>query len=121
MTHAELQENVLTCIPSESLKKAIRERNILFEYSDLLTVAYRYARTFDERLRFLELIAAEADEEASAAARRIIEYENRKLSDLKTPVAGEVYELTVTERSKYEHRQMCDSFETAQSLFRRFV
>lgn len=121
MTHGELQKIILTCIPSESLKRAIRERNILFEYPDLLTVAYRYARTFDERIRFLELIAAHADEEVSVAARRIDDYEKRKLTDLKTPAAGEVYELTVTERGKYEHRQLCDSFETALSLFLRFM
>lgn len=121
MTHAELQNTILTCIPSESLRRAIRERKLVFEYRDLMTVAYRYARNFDERVRFLDLLAAQADAETAEAARRIAAQQRRMMETFLAPCPGEVYELIVKEKSHYTHRALCASFETAKRLHQKFL
>lgn len=121
MTRAELQETILTCLSSESLKRAIRERNLLFGYPDLLTIAYRYHRTFDELLRFLDLIAAQADEGTAEAAKRIAARQRWMMETFLAPCPGEVYELTVREKGGYTHRALCASFDTAKRLHQKFL
>lgn len=121
MTHRELQEIILTCIPSESLKQAVRGRNLLFEYADLLTIAYRYHRTFDELLCFLDLLGEHADAETAEAARRIAARQGRMMETFLAPCPGEVYELTVREKGGYTHRVLCASFETAKRLHKKFL
>ena len=120
MTHRELQEIILTCIPSESLKQAVRERNLLFGYPDLLTIAYRYHRTFDELLSFLDLLGGQADAETAEAAKRIAARQRRMMETFLEPCPGEVYELTVQEKGGYTHRALCASFETAKRLHQKF-
>lgn len=121
MTHAEIQETILTCLSSKSLKRAIRERNLLFEYPDLLTIAYRYHRSFDELLCFLDLLSEHAESETAEAAKRILVYQKRQYERFITPCPGEVYELVVKEKCKYEHRALCASFKSAMSLHGKFM
>lgn len=121
MTHTELQETILTCIASESLKRAVRERNLLFGYPDLLTIAYRYHRSFDEMLCFLDLLGRQADAETAEAARRIVARQRRMMETFLAPCPGEVYELTVKEKCGYTHRALCASFEAAKRLHKKFL
>lgn len=120
MTYAEIQETILTCISSKSLKQAIKDRKLLFEYSELLTVAYRYARSFGERLRFLSLLGEHADAETAEAAKRILAHQKGLYERFVTPCSGEVYELVVGEKNDFEHRVLCASFEMAMRLRGKF-
>ncbi len=121
MTHADLQEAILACIPSESLKRAIRERKLIFEYPDLLSIVYRYARTFVEKSRLLSLLCGHADRETAEAAGRILAHEKIMYERFVTTSPGETYELVIEEKGGYEHRALCGSFETVLRLHQKFL
>ena len=52
----QLQQEILSCVWSTDLKNYIKEHSYIFSSTELLSIAYRFAPTYNERLRLLQLL-----------------------------------------------------------------
>jgi len=118
-----IQNEIIACLWSEDLKRYIKETGFLFSEQDLLAIAYKFAPTFDERLRLLELVAGNCPG-VSNHARKCIAYQEKCLTHFQTCQPGQVYELKIlddpSDRDCCEERYLCESYEAALEMIDGF-
>lgn len=116
MNHAQLQEEIISSFRSEDLKRVIAERHHVFSGEELLSIAYHYAPSFDERLRQMQLIADYAPS-ASEHARRCIAWQKGLLDEFVRADENQIYELHIRETpDSYDERYLCASYETTLEM-----
>lgn len=118
-----VQKVILSCLWSEDLTRHIEETGFRFSEEDLLTIAYRFAPSFAERLRLLELVA-ENCLTVSDHARRCITYQEECLAHFLCHSSHQVYELKIlddpSDPHNYEERYLCESYEAALEMIDGF-
>lgn len=120
MNKHQLQQEILSCLWSTDLKRYVAEHNYTFSTVELLSIAYHYAPTFQERLRLLGLLADHAPE-VSEFASQCIRFQNDCLARFCRHGDNEVYELRIKEEpDAYEERYLCASYETALDMIDGF-
>lgn len=113
MNHHQLQTEILNCLWSEQCKENIAAQNYIFTAEELLCIAYRFAPSFEERLRLMTLLADHAPD-VSEHAKRCISWQKACLERFQTANANEVYELRIKdEPDAYEERYLCASYQAA--------
>lgn len=120
MNHQQLQREVLSCIWSRDLKKYLEASGHVFTEMELLGIAYRFAPTYEERLRLLRLLA---DHSTSVAeyARRCIAWQQKCLALFCRAGACELYELRIKDApDAYEERYLCAAYDTALEMIGAF-
>ncbi len=109
----DLQETMTGLFRSESLKKKIYETSHTFSAEECLSIIYRYAKDFDERI-VLWTVLEKAAPSVSERAEKCINWQFDELDMLKKCGEGEVYELHIKETpSSYDERYLCTSFDAA--------
>lgn len=116
MNKQQLQQEVLSCIWSADLRKYIAEKSYIFSNMELLSIAYHFAPTYDERLRLLHLLAEYAPDVSELAARSI-RFQHDCLERFRQQGENEVYELCIKDDpDAYEERYLCASYQTALDM-----
>lgn len=118
MTYQEIQEAIVACMPSKSLRAAVARTGHVFAPQELLALAYRYAPDQAKRMELLMLLAHDVPEIAEHA-QALISYQEQMTEAYMTPSADAVYELLVHEAGVREpERCLCASFEAALARLR---
>ncbi len=115
-----LYNRIVEWIPSESLKRAIREGERCSD-ATMLSAAYCCAPDFDARLDMLEKLAAEFDGELKKYTEKLRDTEIRKWERFIRPEAQTIYELSIRERPEMAKESfLCTSYEAALMHIRRY-
>ena len=69
MTYQEIQEAIVACMPSKSLRAAVARTGHVFAPQELLALAYRYAPDQAKKLALLTLLEQGVPENALFAVR----------------------------------------------------
>lgn len=110
----KLQKEILGCFTSEKFRQRLKD--YVFTEKELLSIAYHYAPSFDERLRLMRLLAEHAPS-VSDQAERCIAWQKNILERFQQCHDTVVYELHIkTCPQSYEDRYLCRSFETALEM-----
>lgn len=117
MDAQQLQKEIVDCLWSKGLKTAIAEEGVVFSEEELLALACGYARSFDERLHLLRLLADRGSDHAA----RCILWQNRSLEAFRAGGDNKIYELRIKcEPDAYEERYLCASFDAALEMIDGF-
>lgn len=105
---------IIELLPSPDLKEKIKETNHQFKDNELLQIIYKYAPTFDLRLKLLSKFAQIASSDVSALAKVYIEYEQEKLKRFIEASDGFIYELHIKETPEsYDESYICSSYNAS--------
>ena len=119
----DLQKEILSWFWSQELKQHIEKTGYRFSEAYLLAIAYKFAPSYAERLRMLNLVAENCPT-VSDHARKIIAYQEKCLSHFLSHTQDQVYELKIKEDPSdphdYEERYLCESYEAALDMIDRF-
>lgn len=116
MTYQQIQDRIVASFWSEGLKAEIARRNFVFPPMDLMAAVYQHTRAFDERLERLQLFADHVPKVA-AYAQQVIDWERRKLEQIKTPAPGMVYELRISEDNPMDWEDyLCADFDSCLAV-----
>ncbi len=77
-----LQKQILSLLPSETLKKEITNKSWHFSDRDLLAIAWHYAPDFDARIDLLRLLEQQTEGDLKAYIRRILETQIQMLAEM---------------------------------------
>ena len=77
-----LQKQILSLLPSETLKKEITNKSWHFSNRDLLAIAWHYAPDFDARIDLLRLLEQQTEGDLKAYIRRILETQIQMLAEM---------------------------------------
>lgn len=115
----ELQKEILSYLWSEDLKRHIEETGFRFSEEDLLTIAYKFAPTFAQRLRLLALVTENCPT-VSDHARKCIAYQEKCLGHFLDHGPDAVYELRIqddpSDPNTCDDRYLCESYEAALEM-----
>ncbi len=115
-----LYNQILEWIPSNGLKKAIREGERCSDLT-MLSAAYHCAPDFEARLDILEKFSAEFDGELKKYAEKLRRTESRKRERFIRPEAQTIYELNIRERPEMAKESfLCTSYEAALMHIKRY-
>ena len=110
----ELYDRVLSLLPSEDLKEAIRRTGYRLSDWDLLAIAWRYAPDYDARIALLRELGEGLEEEYRAYVSRILDTQREMLEGFSLQEEGTVYELFVKETpDACDEGTLCRSYEEA--------
>lgn len=116
-----LTQRILDLIPSEGLKRKLRETGFIPADSELLSLAFNYAPDFDTRLGLLRELETEFADEYAAYIKRLVEEQLATLERFKKPEPGVVFELHIKEEpDSFDERYLCGSYEAALRLIPLF-
>ena len=119
----DVQKEIISFLWSEDLKRYIEETGFCFPEKDLLTIAYRFAPSFDQRLRLLELVARNCPTVCDHA-RKCIAYQKKCMDHFLSHCSDQIYELKILDNPgdphDYEERYLCESFEAALEMIDGF-
>ena len=104
MNKQQLQQEILSCVWSTGFRKYIKEHNYIFTSTELLSIAYHFAPTYNERLRLLQLLADQAPGVSGLAARCIC-FQKECLEQFCRHGENEVYELRIKDDPDAYDRQ----------------
>lgn len=120
MNHSQLQQEIISCIRSNCLRKRIEESGHVFSETELLGIAYQFAPTYERRLQLLQLLA-ECAPSVSDHAKRCIAWEENKLREFRQTGESQLYELQIkTEPDAYEERYLCATYDAALEMIDGF-
>lgn len=120
MNQQKIQEEILSCVWSDDLKNYIKEHNYIFSSTELLSIAYHFAPTYNERLRLLQLLVDYAPD-VSEFAIQCIRFQNDCLEQFFQHGDNEVYELRIKDDpDAYEERYLCANYQTALDMIDGF-
>ena len=77
-----LQKQILSLLPSETLKKEITNKSWHFSNRDLLAIAWHYAPDFDARIDLLRLLEQQTEGDLTVYIRRILETQRQMLAEM---------------------------------------
>lgn len=121
MTYQQIQDRIVSTFWSEGLKQRIKELDYRFTEVDLLGLAFRYARSFDERLELLGLIAEHLPGVAERARRAIV-WQRESLAAFQKSEDREVYELTIKlTPDSYPERYLCADYPGCLEMIDKFL
>ncbi len=110
-------DEIIGLLPSEGLKKKIKETGYGFDEQELLCIIYGYAPNFEKRIEMLERFAKTASPEGAKAALAICEKERNNLEEFCKKTPDTVYELHIKETPySSDEEYLCDSYETALAV-----
>lgn len=110
-------DEIIGLLPSEGLKKKIKETGYGFTEKDLLYMIYGYAPDFEKRIEMLERFARTASPEIAKTALDMCEKERKNLEEFCKKSPDVVYELHIKETPhSYDEKYLCDSYETALAV-----
>ena len=120
MTYQEIQDTIVSSFWSEGLKRRLAELEYRFEPQDLLGLAYQYAPNFSERLKRLEMLAANVPPVAEQA-RRCILWQRETLEAFQKSEDGVIYELTIKiTPDSYPERYLCADYPACLEMIDKF-
>ena len=103
-----LQDKIISLIPSESLKKQIRLSGFQFSDKDLLSTAYHYAPDFETRIELLQMLAQTFSGALKAYVSRLILVQQQMLESFLTREDDVIYELHIKDTpDAYDERYIC--------------
>ena len=107
-------EKIINLIPSEDLKRKIKETNHTFRENELLQIIENYAEPRDLRLDMMRSFFEVAGEEISKLAKEYIRYEEAMFTCFVANNGKAVYELKIKETpDSYEECYLCESYNAA--------
>ena len=116
-----MTEKIINLIPSEDLKKKIKETNHTFRENELLQIIENYAEPRELRLDMMLRFSEIAGEEISALAKEYVRYEEAAFAAFVSNNSGAVYELKIRETpDSYEECYLCDSYNSALLTIDKF-
>ena len=116
-----LQNEIISLIPSESLKAQIRLSGTRFSDDDLLAIAYQYAPDFDSRIEWLQRLEVCFTGELREYTSRLIRGQQRMLESFTAPDENAVFELHIQETpDAYDERYICESYDAALRMIPLF-
>ena len=77
-----LQKQILSLLPSETLKKEITNKSWHFSDRDLIAIAWHYAPEFDARIDLLRLLEQQTEGDLTVYIRRILETQRQMLAEM---------------------------------------
>lgn len=114
MSLSKLQEEILSVIPSESLKRHLKAVDYCPSDSDLLNIAFNYAPDYDTRLRLLEGLEQTTTGTVREYTARVLEMQRRMLADFCRPADDAVFELHIKDTpDAWDERYLCRTYEAA--------
>lgn len=117
----EFQSQIVSLIPSNSLKTRIKLSNVQFSDADLLTIAFCYAPDFDTRIDFLRRLKDCSSGELKEYISRLIHVQFQMLESFLKHEEDVVFELHIKETpDAYDERHLCRSFEDAVNVIPLF-
>ena len=109
-----LREEILSVIPSESLKRRLKEPDYRPSDQDLLVIAYNYAPDYDTRLRLLEGLEQKTSGAVREYIARVLEMQRRMLADFCRSADDAVFELHIRDTpDAWDERYLCRTYEAA--------
>ena len=79
-----IQSQILSLIPSHSLKKQLNLSTVHFSDEDLLTIAYRYAPDYETRIALLQKLEQSFSDELKEYTSRLISVQKQMLEISRT-------------------------------------
>jgi hypothetical protein len=116
----QLTDEIIDLLPSQSLRRTIREGHFTFSQPDLLRIIFNHAETFDQRIAYMERFAEVADTEVADYTRKSIAWQKNILARFKEIQVGEVYELTIRCEGGWEEDFICSTYDAALRLIDLF-
>ena len=114
MSLSNLREEILSVIPSESLKRRLKEPDYCPSEQDLLVIAFNYAPDYDTRLRLLEGLEQTTSGTVREYTARVLEMQRRILADFCKPAKDAVFELHIKDTpDAWDERYLCRTYESA--------
>lgn len=118
MTYQQLHDMITSRFWSETLKQEIAARKFLFSPEALMAIAYKYTKSYTEKLRLLVLFAEHVPEVAEHAS-LVIRWLEGCFEKLKAPAPGMVFEIQFDDDGDEEH-YICADFDTCLEKIDRF-
>ncbi len=114
-------DQIVSIIPSETLKREIKAADYRLPEADLLTISFRYAADFDTRIQLLRKLENLFSGELKAYTARLINVQLQMLDDFMQPADDAVFELRIREAPDiYEERYLCRSYTAALQMISLF-
>ena len=114
MSLSKLQEEILSVIPSESLKRHLKAADYCPSDQDLLNIAFHYAPDYDTRLRLLQGLEQTTSGAVREYTARVLEMQRRILADFCQPAPDAVFELHIKDTpDEWDERYLCRTYEAA--------
>ncbi len=117
----ELQNRIVSLIPSTSLKNQIRLTNHRLSDEDLLSTAYSYATDYDTRIELLQMLEQRFTGELHDYTSRLFQVQRQMLEDFLKPEDNVVYELEIKDNPGANgQRYLCKSFDDVRRIIPLF-
>jgi hypothetical protein len=111
---SKLREEILSVIPSESLKRHLKAADYCPSDQDLLNIAFHYAPDYDTRLRLLQGLEQTTSGAVREYTARVLEMQRRILADFCRPADDAVFELHIKDTpDAWDERYLCRTYESA--------
>ena len=108
----ELYDRVLSLLPSEDLREAVRRTDYRLPDRDLLAIAWRYAPNYDARIALLRELGEGLEGDLRAYVSRLLDTQHQMLEGFSRQEEGTVYELFVKETpDACDEGTLCRSYE----------
>lgn len=116
----QLTDEIIDLLPSESLRRTIREGHFTFSQPDLLRIIFNHAETFDQRIAYMERLAEVADTEVADYTRKSIAWQKDILARFMKVDPDEVYELEIDCGGGFKETFICSTYDAALRLIDLF-
>lgn len=116
-----IQSQILSLIPSHSLKKQLDLSTVHFSDEDLLTIAYRYAPDYETRIALLQKLEQSFSDELKEYTSRLISVQKQMLESFISQEENEIYDLHIKDTpGAYDESYLCRSFDDAVKIIPLF-
>lgn len=116
-----LQEKVLQVIKSKALLDSVKQSNHKFSELELISIAYYFSDTYEQRLNLLKEISAKCKTEAKILADKCIKYLEDSLNAFINPQKDAVYEVHIKDDPQsYDERYLCKTYNGALKIIELF-
>ena len=112
-----LYDELIELIPSESLKKAIKDNKSILSDITLLSIAYKCAPDYETRLKYLVLLCDQFTDKMKQYAESLITSERKMLKGFYEDYPDAVFELHIKDSpNSYDEKYLCASIESALKM-----
>ena len=116
-----LQEKVLQVIKSKALLDSVKQSNHKFSELELISIAYYFSDTHEQRLNLLKEISVKCKTEAKILADKCIKYLEDSLNAFINPQKDAVYEVHIKDDPQsYDERYLCKTYNGALKIIELF-
>ena len=121
MNQTQIQERIVSLLPSQTLRKAIAGQNYILREIDLVRTTWIYVPLLEDKLEILDELSLAKGKRASELAKNVRAYLLAMRNAFLKGSPEAVYELRIKSApDSYEEKYICRSYETAVRMIEGF-